>query len=101
MSSLWSMRLVLTFDGDEDGLLDEELRLDEHAADVGTLVHPLLDITQLQGSILKHHLHKHSILTTRPNKVRLLFLQIKQRYFSIGLSHPPATSRFTSFTFIC
>lgn len=57
---------MLTFDGDKDGLLDEELRLDEHAADVGALVHPLLDIAQLQGSILKHHLHnKRNILNNQ------------------------------------
>lgn len=67
MLSLGCMQLVPTFDSDKDSLLDEELWLDEHAADVGTLVHPLLYVTQLQGSILKHHLHKHSILTTRPN----------------------------------
>lgn len=60
--------LVLTFDSDKDSLLDEELWLDEHAADVGPLVHPLLHIAQLQGSVLKHHLHEHSIFTTRPTK---------------------------------
>lgn len=64
MLSLAGLQLVLTFNCDKDSLLDEELWLDEHTADVGTLVHSLLNITQLQGSILKHHLHEDSILTT-------------------------------------
>lgn len=97
----------LTFDSDKDGLLDEELRLDEDAADVGTLVHPLLNIAQLQGSVLKHHLHKHSIVTAGCDAMTVflhtngtvhmkcdyflrkgvkLFLQITHRYVSIALS---------------
>lgn len=48
----------LTFDSDVDGLRDEELWLDQHAADVRPLVHPLLNIAELQRSVLKHHLHR-------------------------------------------
>lgn len=50
--------LQLTFDGDIDSLRDEQLWLDEYAADVGPLIHPLLNIAELQGPILINHLHR-------------------------------------------
>lgn len=63
LSSAYSSRkynhlLKLTFDSDVDGLRDEELRLDQHTADVSPLIHPLLNITELQRSVLKHHLSR-------------------------------------------
>lgn len=47
---------LLTFDGDMDTLADGELGLDQHAAQILSLIHAFLDIHQLQGAILKDHL---------------------------------------------
>lgn len=52
----------LTFDRDVNSLFDEKLRLYQHAADIGALVHPLLDITELQGPIFKHHLEVPNVM---------------------------------------
>lgn len=57
-SHKYNLLLKLTFDSDVDGLCDEELWLDQHAADVSPLIHPLLNITELQRSVLKHHLSR-------------------------------------------
>lgn len=45
-----------TFDGHVDTLADGELGLDEDTAQVLPLIHALLHISQLEGSVLKYHL---------------------------------------------
>lgn len=67
--------LGLTFDGDVNCLRDEKLRLDEHAADVGPLIHPLLNVAELQSSILIHHLDGHGTVTIRHFPNLLLHIQ--------------------------
>lgn len=52
----YDVLLKLTFDSDIDGLRNKELWLDQHAADVSPLIHSLLNVTELQRSILKHNL---------------------------------------------
>lgn len=47
---------LLTFDSDIDGLADRELGLDEHTAQVRSLVHSFLHITELECTILIYHL---------------------------------------------
>lgn len=63
---------TLTFDSDINSLRDEQLWLDEHAADVGPFVHHFLDIAELQGPILKNHLDKYfSFLTITIHSVHV------------------------------
>lgn len=64
--------LKLTFDGDVDGLRDEELRLDQHAADVRPLIQPLLNVAELQRPVLEHHLRGRELRQTRIRDVLLL-----------------------------
>ena len=45
-----------TFDSHVDALADGELGLDEDAAQILPFVHALLHVSQLEGSVLEHHL---------------------------------------------
>lgn len=47
---------LLTFDSDIDGLADRELGLDEYTAQVRSLIHSFLHITELERTILIYHL---------------------------------------------